>query len=141
VNQKILTIAGIIFALIFVGVFYVGWNSANQALRHTAEDLQSLYKAEAPFDVTLLYDRRVSGATIRNLVANVNTPGSSIGFRPTIVRGDNANFIWTGANGTIITAANVHTIDDGIYRILPLLQANGSRNVNGVAVAVIFFAD
>lgn len=72
-NKKIISIAGVLFALGFVGIFYMMWSNSQSVLRLEINAANSLYRTELPFDITLFDDRVVSGRSLKNIVEETNS--------------------------------------------------------------------
>lgn len=70
-NKKIITIAGIIFALAFVSIFLVIWCNTNDVIKTQANAINELYAADAPFDVSLFDNQIVTGRTLKNFESDM----------------------------------------------------------------------
>ncbi len=80
-NRKLMSIASIIFALAFVAIFLIIWMSANNIIKTQADEISSLYKADAPFDTSLFDDKLVSGATLKNFIEDMNSNTFTRGYK------------------------------------------------------------
>lgn len=74
-NKKIITIAGIVFSIIFVAVFIFVWSTSKNVISMEAENLNALYRAEVAFDISLFDNKLVSGQSVKNLQADMDKTG------------------------------------------------------------------
>ena len=101
--------------LILVIVFFIGWESATKAINVSTAEIQSLYRAEAPFDLTLLENRWVSGDSLIALREHFDRTAGHTGFRPAIA-------------GSYVGS------DTGVYTVYRLEL---SHNINGVVDTIL----
>lgn len=76
-NNKLLSIASIIFAIIFVAIFMVVWGNTRDIIQTEANEMDTLYASEYDFDITTFNDRVVSNDTLVNLAYNIADSGYS----------------------------------------------------------------
>lgn len=76
-NNKILSIASIIFAIIFVAIFMVVWGNTRDIIQTEANEMDALYASEYDFDIAIFNDRVVSTDTLVNLAYNIANSGYS----------------------------------------------------------------
>lgn len=76
-NNKLLSIASIIFAIIFVAIFMVVWGNTRDIIQTEANDMDALYASEYDFDIATFNDRVVSNDTLVNLAYNIANSGYS----------------------------------------------------------------
>ena len=66
-NRKIIVIAGVVFATVFIAVFLFIWTSTKVVIGTQADEMNSLYASETAFDMSVFDNRLVSGSSILNL--------------------------------------------------------------------------
>ena len=76
-NNNILSIASIIFAIIFVAIFMVVWGNTRDIIQTEANEMDALYASEYDFDIATFNDRVVSNDTLVNLAYNIANSGYS----------------------------------------------------------------
>ena len=76
-NNKLLSIASIIFAIIFVAIFMVVWGNTRDIIQTEANEMDALYASEYDFDIATFNDRVVSNDTLVNLAYNIANSGYS----------------------------------------------------------------
>lgn len=76
-NNKLLSIASIIFAIIFVAIFMVVWGNTRDIIQTEANEMDALYASEYDFDIATFNDRVVSNDTLVNLAYNIADSGYS----------------------------------------------------------------
>lgn len=76
-NNKLLSIASIIFAIIFVAIFMVVWGNTRDIIQTEANEMDTLYASEYDFDIATFNDRVVSNDTLVNLAYNIANSGYS----------------------------------------------------------------
>lgn len=76
-NNKLLSIASIIFAIIFVAIFMVVWGNTRDIIQTEANEMDALYASEYDFDIATFNDRVVSTDTLVNLAYNIADSGYS----------------------------------------------------------------
>ena len=76
-NNKLLSIASIIFAIIFVAIFMVVWGNTRDIIQTEANEIDTLYASEYDFDIATFNDRVVSNDTLVNLAYNIADSGYS----------------------------------------------------------------
>lgn len=76
-NNKLLSIASIIFAIIFVAIFMVVWGNTRDIIQTEANEMDALYASEYDFDIATFNDRVVSNDTLVNLAYNIAHSGYS----------------------------------------------------------------
>lgn len=76
-NNKLLSIASIIFAIIFVAIFMVVWGNTRDIIQTEANEMDALYASEYDFDIATFNDRVVSNNTLVNLAYNIADSGYS----------------------------------------------------------------
>lgn len=76
-NNKLLSIASIIFATIFVAIFMVVWGNTRDIIQTEANEMDALYASEYDFDIATFNDRVVSNDTLVNLAYNIADSGYS----------------------------------------------------------------
>ena len=76
-NNKLLSIASIIFAIIFVAIFMVVWENTRDIIQTEANEMDALYASEYDFDIATFNDRVVSNDTLVNLAYNIANSGYS----------------------------------------------------------------
>ena len=72
-NKKLISIAGIIFALVFVGIFIYIWVSSSNLIRLQSDNINQLYKSDAPFDTALFDNKVVTGQSLQNFLIDVDS--------------------------------------------------------------------
>lgn len=72
-NKKIISIAGLIFALIFVGMAFLMWSNSQSILRQQFDHINSIRRTEVPFDSTLFDNRVVTADSIKNITKEIET--------------------------------------------------------------------
>lgn len=75
-SKKLITIAGIVFALSFAVVFITIWMSTQAILNREASDRDSLFRADLPFDTSLFDNRVVTGESLINLLDDLTKSGN-----------------------------------------------------------------
>lgn len=141
-NKKIISIASIIFAVIFVAIFLVVWQRTQGLIKQEADTLNAVYSTEYDFDISMFENRVVTKDTIVNLATNIANSGYSQSIKlrfynynsgtPSLIGSDadysnydalansilnNLNSIDTNKNGQIRTsliAVNENGVIDGI---------------------------
>ena len=76
-NNKLLSIVSIIFAIIFVAIFMVVWGNTRDIIQTEANEMDALYASEYDFDIATFNDRIVSNDTLVNLAYNIADSGYS----------------------------------------------------------------
>lgn len=76
-NNKLLSIASTIFAIIFVAIFMVVWGNTRDIIQTEANEMDALYASEYDFDIATFNDRVVSNDTLVNLAYNIADSGYS----------------------------------------------------------------
>lgn len=76
-NNKLLSIASIIFAIIFVAIFMVVWGNTRDIIQTEANEMDAIYASEYDFDIATFNDRVVSNDTLVNLAYNIADSGYS----------------------------------------------------------------
>lgn len=70
-GKKLVSIAGIIFAVVFVAVFLFIWSKSSNIFKTQMDSINSLYESELPFDMSLFNNRVVSGNTLNNFATDL----------------------------------------------------------------------
>lgn len=72
-SKKMISIAGLMFSLIFVGMLLMMWANSQSILRMEVESAGSVHSTQLPFDITLFDNRIVSKNSLLNIVEEVNS--------------------------------------------------------------------
>lgn len=74
-GKKIISIAGIAFAIVFVAVFIFVWSTSQSIIKGEASQINEMYYAEVPFDTNLFDNKVVSKESIINLAEDIGNTG------------------------------------------------------------------
>lgn len=118
-DKKIISIAGIVFSIVFVAVFLFVWSSSNTVISMSVEGINELYRAESAFDISLFDDKLVSGQTMKNLQEDMDRTGYT-----------------SSLNVKIEPAAN--TLDSNkTYRSTLYISDTGNGSVEKITLTVV----
>lgn len=74
-DKKLVSIVSIVMAIVFVGVFIVVWDISKDIIGLQQESIKELYRSDVAFDISLYDNKLVSGSSIINLKAELNSIG------------------------------------------------------------------
>lgn len=140
-NKKIITIAGIVFALIFVvllavmmGTITTKANSANSKLVDTLEMTDNTSLS--------IYDgTTVKGESVTNAIKNVKQIGGSYKLKIFVVTGDGAKNTYGYTSDTPVTETPNSPSDSGYINSSSNFTSNLATNENDVVTAIVFIQD
>lgn len=83
-GEKMIQIAGLVFALVFVAVFAFLWGTGSDLLSLSTQEAQDLYNTGYSFDTSMYDNTLVTGRTMKNLQKELDALGYSNSFKVTI---------------------------------------------------------
>lgn len=125
-NNKLLSIASIIFAIIFVAIFMVVWGNTRDIIQTEANEMDALYASEYDFDIATFNDRVVSNDTLVNLAYNIANSGYSQSVKLKFYE-DNG-----GAQaliGNVATYNNYSAVPNELMSALERIDSDGNDQV------------
>lgn len=146
-NNKILSIASIIFAIIFVAIFMVVWGNTRDIIQTEANEMDTLYASEYDFDIAIFNDRVVSNDTLVNLAYNIADSGYSQSVKLKFYEdnggtqaliGNDATYNNYSAVPSELRSALEHIDSDGNDQVRVTLTAT---NENGVIDGLLIMND
>ena len=72
-SRKIISIAGIVFSLIFIAIFLIIWNTSRSVVKSEVNEVNSMYATEVAMDLSIFNNKVITGQTILNFVDNQQT--------------------------------------------------------------------
>lgn len=146
-NNKLLSIASIIFAIIFVAIFMVVWGNTRDIIQTEANEMDALYASEYDFDIATFNDRVVSNDTLVNLAYNIANSGYSQSVKLKFYEdnggtqaliGNDATYNNYSAVPSELRSALEHIDSDGNDQVRVTLTAT---NENGVIDGLLIMND
>lgn len=146
-NNKLLSIASIIFAIIFVAIFMVVWGNTRDIIQTEANEMDALYASEYDFDIATFNDRVVSNDTLVNLAYNIADSGYSQSVKLKFYEdnggtqaliGNDATYNNYSAVPSELRSALEHIDSDGNDQVRVTLTAT---NENGVIDGLLIMND
>lgn len=125
-NNKLLSIASIIFAIIFVAIFMVVWGNTRDIIQTEANEMDALYASEYDFDIATFNDRVVSNDTLVNLAYNIANSGYSQSVKLKFYENDSGSQKLIG-NDT--TYNNYSAVPDELRSALERIDSDGNDQV------------
>lgn len=125
-NNKLLSIASIIFAIIFVAIFMVVWGNTRDIIQTEANEMDALYASEYDFDIATFNDRVVSNDTLVNLAYNIANSGysQSVKLKFYEVDGGSQKLI-----GNAATYNNYSAVPNELMSALERIDSDGNDQV------------
>ena len=148
-NKKIISIASIIFAVIFVGIFIVVWGNTRSIIKQESDALNTVYATQYDFDISVFDNRVVTVDTIENLISNISQSGYSQSVKLKFYKYNGA-----GTEPTLIGVEDNYKDYSSIISIVQgtigTIDANGNNqirtslsvtNTNGVVDGILLSDD
>lgn len=125
-NNKLLSIASIIFAIIFVAIFMVVWGNTRDIIQTEANEMDALYASEYDFDIATFNDRVVSNDTLVNLAYNIANSGYSQSVKLKFYEGNGESKKLIGNDATY---NNYSAVPDELRLALERIDSDGNDQV------------
>lgn len=125
-NNKLLSIASIIFAIIFVAIFMVVWGNTRDIIQTEANEMDTLYASEYDFDIATFNDRVVSNDTLVNLAYNIANSGYSQSVKLKFYEEDGESQKLIGNDATY---NNYSAVPDKLRSALERIDSDGNDQV------------
>ena len=125
-NNKLLSIASIIFAIIFVAIFMVVWGNTRDIIQTEANEMDALYASEYDFDIATFNDRVVSNDTLVNLAYNIADSGYSQSVKLKFYENDSGSQKLIGNDATY---NNYSAVPDELRSVLERIDSDGNDQV------------
>ena len=146
-NNKLLSIASIIFAIIFVAIFMVVWGNTRDIIQTEANEMDALYASEYDFDIATFNDRVVSNDTLVNLAYNIANSGYSQSVKLKFYEDNSGSQKLIGNDATY---NNYSAVPDELRKALERIDSDGNdqvrvtltaTNENGVTDGLLIMND
>lgn len=125
-NNKLLSIASIIFAIIFVAIFMVVWGNTRDIIQTEANEMNALYASEYDFDIATFNDRVVSNDTLVNLAYNIADSGYSQSVKLKFYEDNGGTQALIGNDATY---NNYSAVPDKLRSALERIDSDGNDQV------------
>lgn len=125
-NNKLLSIASIIFAIIFVAIFMVVWGNTRDIIQTEANEMDALYASEYDFDIATFNDRVVSNDTLVNLAYNIADSGYSQSVKLKFYEDNGGSQALIGNDATY---NNYSAVPDKLRSALERIDSDGNDQV------------
>lgn len=125
-NNKLLSIASIIFAIIFVAIFMVVWGNTRDIIQTEANEIDTLYASEYDFDIATFNDRVVSNDTLVNLAYNIANSGYSQSVKLKFYEDNGGTQALIGNDATY---NNYSAVPDKLRSALERIDSDGNDQV------------
>lgn len=125
-NNKLLSIASIIFAIIFVAIFMVVWGNTRDIIQTEANEMDALYASEYDFDIATFNDRVVSNDTLVNLAYNIANSGYSQSVKLKFYEGNGGTQALIGNDATY---NNYSAVPSELRLALERIDSDGNDQV------------
>lgn len=125
-NNKLLSIASIIFAIIFVAIFMVVWGNTRDIIQTEANEMDALYASEYDFDIATFNDRIVSNDTLVNLAYNIADSGYSQSVKLKFYEDNGGTQVLIGNDATY---NNYSAVPDELKSALERIDSDGNDQV------------
>ena len=125
-NNKLLSIASIIFAIIFVAIFMVVWGNTRDIIQTEANEMDALYASEYDFDIATFNDRVVSNDTLVNLAYNIADSGYSQSVKLKFYEDNGGSQVLIGNDATY---NNYSAVPDKLRSALERIDSDGNDQV------------
>lgn len=125
-NNKLLSIASIIFAIIFVAIFMVVWGNTRDIIQTEANEMDALYASEYDFDIATFNDRVVSNDTLVNLAYNIANSGYSQSVKLKFYEDNGGSQALIGNDATY---NNYSAVPDELRSALERIDSDGNDQV------------
>lgn len=80
-GEKMVHIAGLAFALVFVAIFAFMWGTGRDLLGMSTKEAQDLYTTGYSFDVSVFDGTLVTGRSMKNLQVELDAIGNANSFK------------------------------------------------------------
>lgn len=125
-NNKLLSIASIIFAIIFVAIFMVVWGNTRDIIQTEANEMDALYASEYDFDIATFNDRVVSNDTLVNLAYNIADSGYSQSVKLKFYEDNGGSQVLIGNDATY---NNYSAVPNELMSALERIDSDGNDQV------------
>ena len=125
-NNKLLSIASIIFAIIFVAIFMVVWGNTRDIIQTEANEMDAIYASEYDFDIATFNDRVVSNDTLVNLAYNIADSGYSQSVKLKFYEDNGGTQALIGNDATY---NNYSAVPDELRSALERIDSDGNDQV------------
>mgnify|MGYP000602244094 FL=1 len=125
-NNKLLSIASIIFAIIFVAIFMVVWGNTRDIIQTEANEMDALYASKYDFDIATFNDRVVSNDTLVNLAYNIADSGYSQSVKLKFYEDNGGSQVLIGNDATY---NNYSAVPNELMSALERIDSDGNDQV------------